>query len=51
MLTVELGKTSFKSRASTVKRKNTTPETALSLEKICQKTSIGFANFYLNDCV
>ena len=49
VLTVGLGKTCFRSRASTITRKSTTRGTALSPEKTCQKTSIGLSNLYSND--
>ena len=48
-ITAGLGKTCSRLRASTVIRKNTTQGTALSLERMCQKTSIGLSNLYSND--
>ena len=48
-LTAGLGKTCPRSRASIVTRKSTTRGTALSLERICQKTSIGLGNLRSND--
>ena len=48
-LTAGLGKTSSRSRASTVTRKGTTQGTTLSPEKTCQKTSIDLGNFRSND--
>ena len=38
-----------RSRASTVTRKSITRETALSLEKTCQKSSISLGNLHSND--
>ena len=48
-LTAELGKTCPRSHASTVTRKGTTRGTALSPEKTCQKTSIGFGDLRSDD--
>ena len=48
-LTVGLRKTYPRSRTSTVTRKSTTRGTALSLEKMCQKTSIGLGDLLSND--
>ena len=48
-LTMRLGKTCPRSYASTVTRKSTTLGTVLSLEKTCQKISIGLGNFRSND--
>ena len=48
-LTAGLRKTCPKSRASTVTKKGTTRGTALSPERICQKTSISLGDFRSND--
>ena len=48
-LTAGLGKICPRSRVSTVTRKGTTQGTALSLEKIYQKTSIGLGSLHSNN--
>ena len=48
-LTAGRGKTCPRSRTSTITRKGTTRGTALSPEKTCQKTSIGFGDLRSND--
>ena len=48
-LTVKLGRTYFRSYASTVIEKSTTQETTLSLEKTYPKTSISSNDLYLNN--
>ena len=48
-LTLGLGKTCPRLRASTVTRKSTTRGTALSLKKTCQKTSISLGKLRSDD--
>ena len=48
-LTARLGKTCPRSYASTITRKSTTRGTALSPERMCQKTSIGLGDLRFDD--